>query len=427
MISMREMTKRALSIACALLFAVSVSACGGDEEVTEEARVGDRTVSITVECESNLLLSRYDLDVYVDDVHQGSMDHGTSKTFDVSLNDGDHTLRITEKDDSSVDGSVDFSVNGDTSLKYKVKCTGSQVEIEAVGALNPPISSSEASSRYHDEVHRAFEESGFSNIREEELRDLLPEDKERNWYTGGVSIGGKDGFTKDDSFLADDEVVITYHVLADLNPPISSDELVGMSYEEAVKQFENAGFINVTATAVSGSGAAGTVSSVRIGGLFGSSDFSKSDAFPFDDGVEIAYYEAASSTDDSGQSSSGEASTKVPAEDLNKLLASSDTNASWFSSAYRGRAITFDGWVATMANHESYDTRYDVLILAGSNGSSPMTGPNFRLTDVNIYDMNVTNSDSLHEGDNITITAIVGEYNATSDLLELDPVSISVR
>ena len=41
--------------------------------------------------------------------------------------------------------------------------------------------------------------------------------------------------------------------------------------------------------------------------------------------------------------------------------------------------------------------------------------------------MNVTNADSLRGGDNITITAIVGEYNSTADWLELDPVSISVR
>ena len=384
--------------------------------------------SITIECETNLLLSRYDLDVYVDDIHQGSMDHGASKTFDVSLSDGDHTLRITEKGDSSVDGSADFSVNGDTSLKYKVKCTMSQVEIEAVGALNPPISSSEVSSMYHDEAHRAFEESGFSNITEEELRDLSPEDRGRNWYTSRISIDGEDDFTKDDSFLADDEVVITYHVLADLNAPASSDELEGMNYEEAVKLFEDAGFINVTTATVSGSGVVGTVSSVRIGGFFGSSDFSEADAFPFDDGVEITYYEAASPTGGSGQSSTGEASAEVPLEDLNALLSANDmTDLSWFSSKYKGSTITFDGWVASMMNHGDYDTRWDVLVLVGDSGADSTPGPNFRLTDVNFYDMNVTNSDSLREGDNITIAATVGEYDSARGYLELDPVSISVR
>lgn len=424
---MRKAALRALSIAGVLVISFFVSSCSSGEGAAEETQAAGNATSITIECEENLLFSRYDLDVFVDEAHQGSMDHGTSKTFDVNLSDGEHTLRITEKDNGSVDGSVDFSVDGDASLKYKVKCTNSQVEIEAVETLNPPVSSSDTTSMYHDEVHRAFEEAGFSNIKEEELRDLPPKDRNRNWYTGSVSIAGKDDFTQDDSFLADDEVVIAYHVLADLNPPASSDELEGKNYEEVVKQFEKAGYINVTATAINGSGTAGTVSSVRIGGLFGSSNFSKADTFPFDDGVEITYYKTASPTGDSEQPSDEETSTEVPSEDLSKLLSSSDTNASWFSSAYRGRTITFDGWVAGMMNHENYNTRYDVLILAGSNGSSPMTGPDFRLTNVNFYDMNITNSSSLREGDNITVTAIVGEYNPTSDWLELDPVYISIR
>lgn len=226
-----------------------------------------------------------------------------------------------------------------------------------------------------------------------------------------------------DAFAADDEVVISYHVLADLNPPASSDELEGMGYENVVELFEGAGFINVTTALTSASGVGGTVSSVKIGGVLGSSDFTTSDSFSFDAGVEITYYEGASTSDEPTQPSTEE----VPEEDLSSLLSSSDTDASWFSSAYRGRTITFDGWVANMVNHENYDTRYDVLILAGDNGVSPMTGPNFRLTDVNFYDMNVTNADSLRGGDNITITAIVGEYNSTADWLELDPVSISVR
>ena len=68
-----------------------------------------------------------------------------------------------------------------------------------------------------------------------------------------------------------------------------------------------------------------------------------------------------------------------------------------------------------------------MLVLAGDGNAGPSTGPNFRLTDVSIYDMNVLNSDTLREGDNISITAIVGEYDSTADWLELEPVSISVR
>lgn len=407
----------------AAAMALSLIGCSEGQAETEPNQDAGSSVSITVECESNLLLSKYDIAVYVDADSLGTLDHGTTKTFEATLADGDHELRFAKEDDGNVDGSVGISINGDTSLKYRVKCTSSQVEIEQIDSVFPPISSDEASTKYHDELYRAFEEAGFTNIREEELRDLTPDQSDKNWLVGSVSIGGAESFSVQDAFAADEEVVISYHVLADLNPPASSDELEGMGYENVVELFEDAGFINVTTTSTSASGVGGTVSSVKIGGIFGSSDFTTSDSFPFDAGVEITYYEGASTSDESMQPPAEE----VPEEDLSSLLASSDTDASWFSSAYRDRTITFDGWVADMMNHENYDTRYDVLILAGDNGVSPMTGPNFRLTDVNFYDMNVTNADSLRGGDNITITAIVGDYNSTADWLELDPVSISVR
>ena len=422
MFTIRKISLRALSIVCAVVLTAVFAACG-DGGGSEGNLTGNRAVSVTIECESNFVFSKYDLDIYVDNVHQGSQDHGSSKIYEVNLDDGDHVLRITEKGNDSVDGSVDFAVNGNTSLAYKIKCTSSQVEIEAVNMLNPPVSSTEVSSMYHDEAHQAFEDAGFTNIKEEELRDLAPDERGRNWLTSGITIGGDGDFSGGDSYSTDAEVIITYHVLADLNPPASSEELEGMNYDEAVELFENAGFINVTTSTTSASGTIGTVSSVRIGGLFGSSDFEEGDAFPFDGGVEITYFEGSSTSGEPLQDSTKE----VPEADLNSLLSSSDTNASWFSASYRGREITFDGWVADMTNHEGYDTRFDVLILAGDNGASPMTGPNFRLTDVNIYDMNVTNSDTLRKGDNVTITAIVGEYNSSSDWLELDPVSMSIR
>lgn len=294
---------RVLSIACAFFLVVFTSACGSDGEDSERGLTGDRAVSITIECESNLVFSRYDLDVYIDGVLQGSLDHGTSKTFEMNLADGDHALRITKKGDDGVDGNVEFSIDGDITLKYKAKCTNSQVEIEEIDVLNPPISSSEASSQYHDEAYRAFEEAGFTNIREEELRDLTPDQQNRNWYTDIITVGGRDDFSEEDSFLADDEVVITYHVLADLNVPASSSELEGRNYEDVVSMFEDAGFINVTTRTTGASGAASTVSDVCIGGIFGTTDFSAEDKFAFDSGVEITYYEGEA---DFGSDSGGE-------------------------------------------------------------------------------------------------------------------------
>ena len=268
--------RRACSVLLAIgMLAITVIISGCSDAEGETAEVGSnagQNVSITIECEQNLIFSTYDLNVYVDDEWQGTIDHGTSEDFELTLNDGVHVLRVAEEGNEDVVGSIDFVVDGDSSLKFEARCTSSQIEIEAVDELNPQISS------------------------EDEPNEGDP--------------------------------------------------------QESVEQ--------------------------------------------------------------------------VPEEDLNRLLSQNAMDASWFSSVYRGRSITFDGWVGSLMHHEDYGTRWDVLILPGDNGDYS-TDLNFRLTNVNMTDMNVVNSDTLREGDNITITAIVGDYNSTSGWLELDPVSISIR
>lgn len=279
------------TVLCAALIAFSVAACTPDgslEEPAVDADVQTSTVSITIDCEENLLFSRYDLEVEVDDSSQGILDHGASKTFEMELPDGDHTLQLSKEDDSSVDGNVDFTVTGETSLHYKAHCTSSQVEIEEV------------------------------DPDEQEIDEQAPDD-------------------------------------------------------------------------------------------------------------EIAEAPESEGADDETNEVVEEETTAVSPEDLNALLNAGDADLSWFSSKYEGSIVTFDGWVTYMANHENYDTRWDVLILAGNSDGGSALSPYFRLTDVNIYDMNLTNSDSLREGDNITITATVGKHDSARGYLELDPVSISVR
>lgn len=406
----------------ALVLVFALGGCESDSKRSEQEAAGiqgEHAVSITIACESNILLSRYDLDVYLDDELLGSLDHGTTKEFSLGLDDGTYDLCIAERGNRDVDGNLSFTIDGDSALKYRAKCTQDQVELSQVDSTTPPSSSDDLSSYRHDEVHEAFEAAGFTNIREEEVRDLAPNQRDHNWLTGTVSIAGDDDFNSTDYFFVDDEVVITYHVLADLQVPASSADLKGRSYEDVVSSFTNAGFTNVTASASSDTGQAGTVLEVRIGGFFGTADFSASDTFPFDADIEVMYYE---------KSPEGHANEpeSVPDDELNKLLSQSGGDASWFSEAYKGKTITFDGWVGSLQNHENYTTRWDVLILAGDNGGAS-SDLNFRLTDVSFLDMNVVNSDALHQGDNITITAIVDDYNATAGWLELQPVSISIR
>lgn len=118
-------------------------------------------------------------------------------------------------------------------------------------------------------------------------------------------------------------------------------------------------------------------------------------------------------------------------EDLAALLAVEDYDLSEeVARKYEGKLIEFDGNIAYMANHDDYDTRYDMLITAGDYSETTQTGPSFKFEDVNAFDLNLTGSnkpDYVGMGDNLRVIARVGEFNSDTGIFLLDPVSTEVR
>jgi hypothetical protein len=101
-----------------------------------------------------------------------------------------------------------------------------------------------------------------------------------------------------------------------------------------------------------------------------------------------------------------------------------------FASKYRGRTIEFDGNIVAMQPHENYDTRYDILMLAGDFNGATNPGPNFVFRDVNTTnDLHYTGDvpDTIGQGTNLHVVAEVGDYEASRCLLLLEPVSTQVR
>ena len=84
-----------------------------------------------------------------------------------------------------------------------------------------------------------------------------------------------------------------------------------------------------------------------------------------------------------------------------------------------------------MMKHGSYETRYDILLGPGDKGASTGIGPAFKFDNVDIYDLNLTGAnqpDSIGTGDRLHFVAEVGEFNPTTCLFFLRPVSTkSVR
>lgn len=101
-----------------------------------------------------------------------------------------------------------------------------------------------------------------------------------------------------------------------------------------------------------------------------------------------------------------------------------------FASTNGGRPIEFDGYIASLTNHGSYSTRFDIMLYAGDFSPDSALGPAFQFRDVNASDLNLTGPnipDSLGHGMNLHVVANVRGYEESGCLFLLDPVSTSVR
>lgn len=274
-------------------------------------------VHLSVDCSENLLFSRYDLAIYVDSEKVGTLDHGAEDSWDLTLDKGQHTLRVQKADDSSVDGRKTFKVDQNEKVSCTVYAKHDQIEISL------KVKASTNSGDSTKEPSRATEKK-----KEKRKTDSEPTKKK-------------------ETEEAETEDTDSPEQNAEAAQPASEQDVV---------------------------------------------------------------------------------LTTANCPDLATLLSSSDMDASWFVSKYAGKTIEFDGNIAYLAPHANYTTRWDVLINAGDYDPNHAQGPEMQYENVNTLDMGFDDSlDEIRTGTNVHIKAIVKDYNASTCLLHLDPVSMSAR
>lgn len=122
----------------AVIFAMTViglTACQNEQSETnqeEEMQADKFTVQVEIACEENLLFSRYDINIFIDDELLGTLEHGATDTYAVELIEGEHTLKAEKEDESDVDGTVEFEVTENTELSYQLFLSSDQIEIEKI-------------------------------------------------------------------------------------------------------------------------------------------------------------------------------------------------------------------------------------------------------------------------------------------------------
>jgi len=107
-----------------------------------------------------------------------------------------------------------------------------------------------------------------------------------------------------------------------------------------------------------------------------------------------------------------------------------DTSIEQFVAKYKGRAVEFDGNVASMGPHNTYKTRFDFLIYPGDYSTTSVYGPSFQFANCAYYNLNLTGDNipnSTSAGQNLHIIAKIIDFNSKQQLLHLEPIATSTR
>lgn len=188
------------------------------------------TVQVEFNCTENLLFSRYDVDIYVDYEQVGTLEHGTTDTFEIKLGKGDYTVSVVNEDDDSVDGTVTINVSESTKFVYSIQCQSDQIKISeeyietletlANGQIKMPQSADEYCSEIYANVISELKSAGFTNIKGNAIYDLAGGWLDIDGDVEEISVDGRTDFRKAEIFDANAEIIITYHTFE-----LSSEEM----------------------------------------------------------------------------------------------------------------------------------------------------------------------------------------------------------
>ncbi len=245
------------------------------------------------------------------------------------------------------------------------------------GEARTPSGSSAQKGRDHQEVYRAFEEKGFTNIRFEALDDLVFGWLTKDGEVESVSVDGDTGYSADKWYPVDVEVIITYHTFPDKESeaPAESDP----------------------------------------GELDPPDGAAADEVLTVDNCPELAAMMA--------------------------VHGETDPSYEAFADTCYGKVIEFDGSIDYMDNHSTYNSfngstsvseyEYDVLVSYGDYHADSQTGPTMRIENVSSrklgYDVSKDLPDFMEIGSDVRIRVRVGSYNADTGIFTMYLESITAR
>lgn len=115
-----------------IILCCSLTACTDSYVAEDNGETKFYELYIEIQSEKNLIFSKYDLSVYVDNEYQISVKHGKTDFFEMDLEEGEHEIKIEKKNDDSVMGTVTLDVTENAEYYYRVKCKKDEILIDQV-------------------------------------------------------------------------------------------------------------------------------------------------------------------------------------------------------------------------------------------------------------------------------------------------------
>ncbi len=186
-------------------------------------------VNIQINCNENLLFSKYDVELYINGELVGEIKHGTSGMYTQSLPQGNNIITFANKENENVNAVVEVDIDGDINFGYILTCKSSAIEVETefieklddIGKddLMILVDSSDYHFRLFNEVENELKQLGFTNIT---LEEITPDsvDSVEDGQIDSVSINGNTIYKRGDIFSKNSPVIITYFINEEEDPPL---------------------------------------------------------------------------------------------------------------------------------------------------------------------------------------------------------------
>ena len=176
-------------------------------------------IRIEIDFKANLLFSKYDVVVTLNDVELGTLPHGEKGACEVSLPIGQYELGFHKTDEEDICGSAVLKVDSDATVGYQISCNRKGVEVEETGvaptlsswSLEMPYSNSHYLRKEYQAVVSELKALGFTNVTAVSTSECLWLPPVINEVVK-VTVNGYSIFDRDHVFSKTAPVVVYYHV-----------------------------------------------------------------------------------------------------------------------------------------------------------------------------------------------------------------------